>query len=95
MNQRLGRQSKEGSPQERMLAAGRKLFFERGFQNVSTDMIAKEASVSKGSLYKYYPNMAGLLKEVTRAEASHFQAAEPEQVPTPDWTCFIKVESVF
>lgn len=43
-------------------------------------MIAKEASVSKSSLYKYFPKMSGLLKAVTEAEAVHFKASEPERV---------------
>lgn len=75
---------KEGSPPDRILRAGRKLFFDIGFQRVSTDMIAKEAGVSKSSLYKYFPNMAGLLKAVTEAEAVNFQAAEPLKVDTLD-----------
>lgn len=74
----------EGSPADRILRAGRKLFFDLGFQRVSTDMIAKEASVSKSSLYKYFPNMPGLLKAVTEAEAVHFQAAAPKLVNTRD-----------
>jgi len=74
----------EGSPPDRILRAGRKLFFELGFQSVSTEMIAKEAGVSKSSLYKYFPNMSGLLKAVTEAEAIHFQAAEPKDVATVD-----------
>ena len=35
------------SPPARIIVAGRKLFFERGFERVSTDLIAKEAKVSK------------------------------------------------
>lgn len=72
----------KGSSADRILRAGRKLFFDLGFQRVSTDMIAKEASVSKSSLYKYFPNMSGLLKAVTEAEAVHFQAAEAKVVDT-------------
>ena len=75
---------REGSPPDRILRAGRKLFYDIGFHRVSTDMIAKEASVSKTSLYKYFPNMAGLLKAVTEAESVHFRAAEPKQVDTID-----------
>ncbi len=64
-------------PAERIVAAGRKLFFEKGFQNVSTDMLAREAKVSKASIYKYFPDMAGILVAVTSAEAVHFFAPEP------------------
>ncbi|MEO1080309.1 MAG: TetR/AcrR family transcriptional regulator [Pseudomonadota bacterium] len=65
------------SPSERIVEAGRRLFFEKGFQNVSTDMLAREAKVSKASIYKYFPDMAGILVAVTSAEAVHFFAAEP------------------
>ncbi|MEM9723907.1 MAG: TetR/AcrR family transcriptional regulator [Pseudomonadota bacterium] len=74
----------QGSSAERILKAGRALFFEHGFQNVSTDMIAREASVSKSSLYKHFPNKAALLKAVTEAEAAHFEARRTPQIESFD-----------
>lgn len=65
------------SPPERILAAGRKLFFQLGFERVSTDMIAKEAKVSKASLYKYFPNMSAVLTAVVQAEGVRFEAGVP------------------
>ncbi|MEM1191602.1 MAG: TetR/AcrR family transcriptional regulator [Pseudomonadota bacterium] len=70
------------SPADRIVAAGRKLFFEKGFQNVSTDLLAREAKVSKASIYKYFPDMAGILVAVTSAEAVHFFSPEPVPIDT-------------
>ena len=75
---------KKDSPPDRILRAGRKLFFDIGFQRVSTDMIVKEAAVSKASLYKYFPSMVELLKAVTVAEAVHFLPGEPKEAATLD-----------
>lgn len=65
------------SPPDRIIAAGRKLFFQLGFERVSTDMIAKEAKVSKASLYKYFPNMSAVLTAVVRAEGARFETGVP------------------
>jgi AcrR family transcriptional regulator len=37
-----------------ILKAARKLFFERGFRNVTVDSIARKAELSKGSIYLYF-----------------------------------------
>ncbi len=67
-----------GSPQERIVTAGRKLFFEVGFSRISTDALCKEAGVSKATLYKYFPNMSEVLVAVTSMEGDRF---EPASVP--------------
>src|SRR5579863_5770617 len=41
---------------EAILAAAGVLFAERGYDNVSTNMIAAQAGVSPGSLYQFFPN---------------------------------------
>lgn len=71
-----------GSPPARIIAAGRKLFFERGFERVSTDALAREAKVSKASLYKYFPNMSEVLKGVVRAEGDSFEDSVPVKCET-------------
>ncbi|MEM9404668.1 MAG: TetR/AcrR family transcriptional regulator [Acidobacteriota bacterium] len=68
---------KNQGAKERILEAGRKLFFAHGFQRVSTDMIAKEAAVSKTSLYKHFKGLLPLLNAVTRSEAKNFEPGEP------------------
>lgn len=71
-----------GSPAARILKAGRKLFFEHGFEKVSTDALVKEAKVSKASLYKYFPNMSEVLKGVVGAEGDTFTASSPIEAET-------------
>ncbi|MEM9137637.1 MAG: TetR/AcrR family transcriptional regulator, partial [Cyanobacteria bacterium P01_F01_bin.42] len=65
------------SPASRIVQAGRQLFFEKGFQNVSTDMLAKEAKVSKQSIYKYFGDMSAVLVAVTEAESENFFSPTP------------------
>ena len=76
--------TREHGPQERVLKAGRDLFFEHGFSAVSTDMLAKHAKVSKASLYKHYSNMSEVLVAVMRAEASRFETGVPNRAETWD-----------
>lgn len=58
--------------EERIIAAARKLFMERGFSAVSGDQLCKEARVSKTSLYKYFGDMTGVLAAVVVNEGEVF-----------------------
>ena len=60
--------------EEKILRAARDLFFEHGYGAVSTDMLAKEASVSKSTLYKHFPSTAALLKAVCEEEGRKFKS---------------------
>lgn len=71
-------------PAERILAAGRELFFEYGFGGVSTDKLAKHAATSKSSIYKYFGNMQGVLYEVIRREADAFEIGVNTKPETAD-----------
>jgi AcrR family transcriptional regulator len=55
---------------EKVLCAARRLFAERGVENVSMDAIAAEAGVGKGTLFRRFGDRAGLalalLEEHTR-----------------------------
>ena len=70
------------SPVERIQDAGRKLFFEHGFAGVTTDALVKEASVSKATLYKYFPSMTDVLRAVVEAEGDSFREGIPEHFTT-------------
>jgi TetR/AcrR family transcriptional regulator, mexJK operon transcriptional repressor len=72
----------QSTPPERILAAARHLFFQQGFEKVSTDGLAKEASVSKSTLYKYFPSMTAVLEAVVEAEVDVFERGIPTQVST-------------
>ncbi|MEC5215748.1 AcrR family transcriptional regulator [Actimicrobium sp. GrIS 1.19] len=56
---------KEARPQE-LLAAALDLFVERGFAATRLDDVAKQAGVSKGTLYLYFTNKEDLFKAVVR-----------------------------
>ncbi|WP_090158536.1 TetR/AcrR family transcriptional regulator [Loktanella sp. DSM 29012] len=66
--------------QTRILAAARSLFFKHGFEKVSTDMLAREAAVSKATIYRYFQNMTDLLGCVATAEVCRFRDANPPAV---------------
>jgi TetR/AcrR family transcriptional regulator len=46
--------------QERIINAAMKEFAQKGFKTASTDMIVKEAAISKGALFHYFSNKKGL-----------------------------------
>lgn len=54
----------QDSSRERLLAAGRKLFAQHGYEQASTAAIAREAGTSESQLVRYFKNKAGLLDAV-------------------------------
>jgi AcrR family transcriptional regulator len=60
---------------ERILAAGARVLSERGYQEASTNRIAREAGVSPGSLYQYFPDKDAIVAEITRRLVSDFATA--------------------
>jgi len=59
-------------PKERILKAARKLFFKNGYDAVSTDMIAKEARVSKSTLYSHVGDKKKILIAFVQKESERF-----------------------
>lgn len=49
-----------------ILAGAQRVFLEQGFAAASTDVIAREAGVSKRTLYAYYPSKEELFADVLR-----------------------------
>ena len=68
--------------QDRILHAARRLFFEHGYVQVSTDVLAREAAVSKATIYRHFENMADILRCVTEAEALRFREITPPKTET-------------
>ena len=68
--------------QDRILHAARRLFFDHGFGQVSTDVLAREAAVSKATIYRHFENMADILRCVTEAEALRFREITPPKTET-------------
>jgi AcrR family transcriptional regulator len=66
---------------EQLLDAGRRLFGERAFDEISIDDIAAAAGVSKGLLYHYFEGKRGLYVATLQAEAATLLA---ETEPDPD-----------
>jgi AcrR family transcriptional regulator len=56
--------SGERSSQERLLAAAKRLFSSRGYENTSTAMIAREALTSESQLVKHFGGKEGLLEAI-------------------------------
>ena len=61
---------------ERILNAARKLFFKHGYDPVSTDMIAKEARVSKSTLYNQVGDKKAVLIATVHKENERFFDAQ-------------------
>lgn len=59
------RRRKEARPAE-LIAAATDIFIERGFAATKLDDIAKQAGVTKGTLYLYFENKEALFHEVVR-----------------------------
>jgi AcrR family transcriptional regulator len=51
-----------------VLQAARRVFFRHGFSAATTDMIQREAGVSKSTLYVHFRNKEGLFSAVIRSE---------------------------
>ena len=68
--------------QDRTLEAARRLFFEHGFGQVSTDVLAREAAVSKATIYRHFENMADILRRVTEVESLRFREMTPPKTDT-------------
>ena len=52
-----------------MVRAAQKIFFSHGFFAATTDMIQKEAGVSKSTLYQYYKSKEGMSPSEWRKNA--------------------------
>ena len=64
----------EGQPSnaERILAAAEECFARYGFQKTSMEDIAREAGMSRTSVYRHFPDKAALFNEVAAARARIF-----------------------
>ena len=61
---RRPRQPRSREMVERLVAAGRDVLVERGYDAATTNHIAAAAGVSPGSLYQYFPDKTAVLAEV-------------------------------
>ena len=68
MNLRQSSPVTKGRKFKQVLAGARKVFLRDGFAGASVDDIAREAGVSKATLYSYFPDKQLMFSEVFRAE---------------------------
>lgn len=70
---------------EQILDGARRRFLAVGFEAASMETIAREAGVSKGTLYVYFPNkealFIALVEESKRQTAEHLTALDPAGAP--------------
>jgi AcrR family transcriptional regulator len=75
---------------ERIVSAGARVLEDSGYQEASTNRIARAAGVSPGSLYQYFPDKDAIVTEISRrliddfasAIAPALRRAATEQPPT-------------
>lgn len=78
----MTRNSRAAERHQRIVHSAISVFAERGYAASSTAQIAAEAGVSKETIYSYFGNKAGLLREaLTSLVASPESSAVPEPVP--------------
>ncbi|MEL6584907.1 MAG: TetR/AcrR family transcriptional regulator [Pseudomonadota bacterium] len=66
---------------QRVIAAGRELFFMNGFEGATTDALAKAAGVSKTTIYKHFGSMEGVFSAVVMQSGQEITGGVPQ---TPD-----------
>lgn len=69
----------ENGPAARILGAAKALLFAHGVDGLTTDRLAREAQVSKTSLYKHYPDVSVLLEAIIAGEAARISHGLPEE----------------
>jgi AcrR family transcriptional regulator len=74
---------RRGRKFDQVLDGARGVFMRDGFEGASVDDIAREAGVSKATLYAYFPDKRVLFVEVAKAECLR-QADEAEAQVNPD-----------
>jgi AcrR family transcriptional regulator len=55
-----------------ILKAARKLFFDKGFKQVTVDSIARKAELSKGSIYLYYNSKEEIYTQILLSDIGKF-----------------------
>jgi AcrR family transcriptional regulator len=73
-----------------LVAAGRRLFGERGFTNTSVEDLAREARVTTGALYHHFSTKTLLFEAVFEQAHTEMMAISAEQAgPAPDEVEFL------
>ena len=70
-----------GRKVSQVLDGARTVFLRDGFEGASVDDIARQAGVSKATLYNYFPDKRILFMEVAKAECVRQESATDEMTP--------------
>jgi AcrR family transcriptional regulator len=94
--QRRTQEQRRAETQARLLAAGRRVFAERGYNASSLDLISERAGHTKGALYHHFGSKEGLFLALLdqQVAARLAQARDPETVPPSDKMPFDREFSV-
>jgi AcrR family transcriptional regulator len=79
---------------ERVLGAATALFAERGFHRTEMDAIARQAGISKGSLYNYFKSKDDLFLSICNLGIHGFRESVWREIPS-DWDIYRQVEQLF
>ncbi|MEM9317638.1 MAG: TetR/AcrR family transcriptional regulator [Pseudomonadota bacterium] len=63
-------QFKKGRKFDQVIAGAREVFMREGFEGASVDVIARDAGVSKATLYSYFPDKKALFLAVLQGECN-------------------------
>lgn len=83
----MARSNKAGAEQTRnqLIAAGRRLFVERGYSDTATPDIVAAAGLTRGALYHHFEDKKGLFRAVVEREAEAVaNAIEASEAPQAD-----------
>ncbi len=53
---------------EQLIEGARRVFLEKGFGGASVDDIAREAGISKATMYRYFPDKSAIFNEIVRRD---------------------------
>ena len=76
-----GLSERQSAKREQIATAARKLFLKQGYAGTSMDAVSAEASVSKQTLYAYFPAKVDLLKAILEGELARLALDGP--LPDP------------
>ena len=96
MNDRFFEQSKD--KQDRIMNAALKVFSKSNYKHASTDVIIKEADISKGLLFHYFTNKAGLYSFLYAYCVRYIQMERAQILQNPEEDFFkrmIQVEQAY
>ncbi len=74
---------RKGRKYSQVVEGARKVFLQDGYDGASVDDIAREAGVSKATLYSYFPDKRLLFVEIARQECLR-QAEDSRSIVPPD-----------